>query len=1295
MVKKALKSLKWVLVGLLGLMLLVVIAFEVISWNFLRTPIEERIETATGRQFEIRGDLDLSLLPQPHASVSRMEFGNPEWASAGQMLSVEQLGVSLSWAELVRGELVLSEVNIDGPILNLEERTEGSPNWVLQAMAEAQTPEGEKGAQEAGLPVLVRELNLSGARISYLAPEADTPKTLSIPSLQVQDDGVTLQTSGTVSFRDREFALDADTDSLVAFRSGSTGYEGQAEVASGDSSVQISFLIPEAPKISQLETDFQVSLRNPGEWSEWMNMPALQVDTLELSGSLERKGARWHLREMNVRSFGSQITGELTLDAGDRPLVINGQLHSPEFNVENLMAALPEPDEQSEQLTLSIPPLPSIETQLSLSIDRLLVAGRSLENLEAGIELADQTLNLEPLKFGLADGRVEGNGVLASNSDRVSASTSIAFKNLDLARLDMGPEQGSIPDGKLAIELKELARQEPFAPEILLENLRISDSRVFWLNEAAGTSLDASVQASGDNPAPVISLDGSFQTRPIAMSVEGAPLPQLVTNTENYRLLAQATSGSLRAWADTTLGALLEPESMAGNLVLEDSDGKDLETWVGQVLPPLPEFRLKGRLDREGELWSVTGLDGKIGTSEVAGEVHYTNSERPLVRVNLDAGRITLSQFRAENTEGDGESDNGSDATSESAAESSVLAPLRIFDADMVLRADALVLPDENELRELSVRLTLDEGRARLEPLEFKSAGGSLEGALALDARKTPASGRLDAEFENIELSRLADTFSAVEDRLGRLSGALALDIEENSAVDRRDDLLLPFIGRVIFDQSRLNLHDDKTGTDMTLHLVSHNPGTGNAAFHVDGEGRYDGDPFSLRFRADPLLNIRDPDRPFALDMKAEIVESEISLAGSILQPLALKGLDLDLALQGPNPQRLSRLLGVPLPLLPPYSVSGNLELRNERWAFTDLDGIVGDSDLQGEITFDASTLPPHLAGNLKSTSLDIADLGGLVGKEPPGSPTEQEEDSKDRFVLPDQPLVTDAWLDLSADVQFRGESVRARDVPLSNVVLNFTLEDGLGRFHPISFGVGSGHIDYHLELDARKEPPEGTMNVEVQAVDLQEALRNWEIADESIGTVGARGKFWVEGASIADLLGSSDGGLTMLMTGGRLDALLVELAGLDVYQAFLSWVRGRDPIPIDCAYIDLKTRDGIAELDTFVIDTDDTSFSGGGKVNLNTEELDITFLAHPKDVSVLSARTPLHLGGTFGNVEPTLYAGKLSARTGAGAALAAVAGPLVAMLPLLDLGTGEEIDYCEGLVSRTREALENTETEQ
>ncbi|MGM0569396.1 AsmA family protein [Marinobacter sp.] len=1229
MPKALAKTLKWGAAGLIVLLVIAILAVELIPWNFLKPPITDRVESATGRELEIRGDITLGLLPRPHMTFEDVVFANTDWAEDAAMAAIARLEVVPSLRSLVRGEPLIEHLAITEPELDLQGRDGAPGNWVLPAMTKDQHEESADKAAKAGTasdsgsPVEIREITVTDGLVRYQPADSRDVHRLALTSLTVTEDQLSA--------------------------------EGELTPASGEPSTSLPFSIE-----SGLTTGYTDN--------------------------------EWTLNDLEASLADIQLDGSMGLDLGEGPPVLSADLHAPVLDVPDILARLPESGEQEDTRELAIPALPEMAGNLQLNVDRIILPDTTVDQAEARITMGGQTMTLEPLKFEVADGEVEVSGALTSTVETVSGEARAQLQALDLHDFGVGDQPGHRLTADLDLALAETARTPALEPRRLLNNINIRNGTANYrtTGQDETSDLDLSLAMDARQSGPVLSVEGEFQNEPLTLAIEGAPLAKLAEGLAEYPLQARARSGQLRAGADTRLGALLNPGTLAADLTLSGDSARMLKRWIGPVVPRLPAFDLAGRLEREQQRWSVTGLGGTIGASNLTGDVHYQHGERPQVRVALDSDRLEIAQFM--NDDGDGTPKDDASESTENNGDGS-LTVLQDFDGGLELAVDTLVPPDGPSLDRFQTNMTLNAGKLNIEPLAFHVAGGALTASTDLNASDVPASGTVTVQLDDIALGQLGDTFSGLEDRLGLLSGELNLAITGSLPEGRRDDLLLPAVGRVDFEPSTLHFRDREAGSDITLELETHGREAAEQRFHIDGEGQYDDQPFSLRFRGDPLLDARDPDRPYGLRLSTDVVATRIVVEGSMLQPLALRGLDLGLSVEGPDPQRLSRLLGIPMPQLPPYSLSGDLSLEEQQWVVSNITGQAGESDLGGRIALDTRQRPPHIEADLSSESLVLRDLGGLVGTEPEAS-TEDESQAKadgDEKVLPDEPLVTPNWDNVSADVRYRAASVTAADIPLSDVEIDFRLEDGHARFEPVRFGVGDGQVDFNLNLDSTTTPPEGTLQLEARQVDLQQALRNWDLADDSVGTVATQGKFWVTGATMAELLASADGGLVVLMVEGKLDAMLVELAGLDASQSFLSWINARDPIPIRCAYGDLQVRDGEGSIDTLAVDTDDTTFTGTGTVDINTEQLDVTILAHPKDVSVFSARTPLHLGGTFSNMEVGLHEGELAMRAGGSAVLAALATPVAALLPLLDLGTGDDVPYCDGLVRRSRKAIDGS----
>ena len=108
--------------------------------------------------------------------------------------------------------------------------------------------------------------------------------------------------------------------------------------------------------------------------------------------------------------------------------------------------------------------------------------------------------------------------------------------------------------------------------------------------------------------------------------------------------------------------------------------------------------------------------------------------------------------------------------------------------------------------------------------------------------------------------------------------------------------------------------------------------------------------------------------------------------------------------------------------------------------------------------------------------------------------------------------------------------------------------------------------------------------------------------------------------------------------------------------------------------------------LEKFIVDTVDTLFSISGTIRFSEEKLDLLIHPHPKDFSLFSARSPLHITGSFKspNVFPDRSA--LTARGAAALGLGLVAGP-AAILPLIEPGATDEPPVCRGMIESIKEA--------
>ena len=516
-------------------------------------------------------------------------------------------------------------------------------------------------------------------------------------------------------------------------------------------------------------------------------------------------------------------------------------------------------------------------------------------------------------------------------------------------------------------------------------------------------------------------------------------------------------------------------------------------------------------------------------------------------------------------------------------------------------------------------------------------------------------------------------------------------DKQSNWALSKRqgDDnqqKALPQIERLSIEDSAVRYTEADRQTDVRIDVKAA-PGADDESVTAKGTGVYRSQPFSMNFSGDSLLHLFTPEDPYGLHLQIAVADTRAKLYGHVRDPRAMKTSDLDLQLEisGPDPEKLYALTGLPLPSLPPYSLSGKLVRNGQKWVLSRLDGRIGDSDVRGEISLAMSGERPLLTATLFSRNLDFDDLGTLVGARPgtgPGETASREQRANERHnpkkrTLPDKQLDLKRVRVIDAKVHFKGDHVRAGKLPIDEVDVVFTLRDGRMQFQPLTFRAGGGKVKSDIVIDSSAESLDARLEGEFVQLDLARLFADLEFASNSIGKVGGRAKLWMRGNSAASLLAHTDGGLYLIMTGGRLDRILVELAGLDIGETVMAeFGEGQQSIPIECGYADMQMRDGVLALDKVVIDSTDTLFTAEGTVNLGNEQLDIDLNPQPKDVSLFAARSMLHIGGTLG--DPQVRPGAATLVKGAAAAvLSAVAAPAAALVPLVETGGGERNAAC------------------
>lgn len=157
---------------IIGLIVAVVVALFVIAAvalmlffdpNDYRDDIARYVKDQTGRELKIEGDLSLSYFPWIGIEIGKVELGNASGFGPQPFAQVVQAGIKVQLLPLLRQELVMDKVILDGLQLNLARNDKGVGNW--EGLSKP-TPEGKTAEPEPnGRPGLAR-FDISGVAVS-------------------------------------------------------------------------------------------------------------------------------------------------------------------------------------------------------------------------------------------------------------------------------------------------------------------------------------------------------------------------------------------------------------------------------------------------------------------------------------------------------------------------------------------------------------------------------------------------------------------------------------------------------------------------------------------------------------------------------------------------------------------------------------------------------------------------------------------------------------------------------------------------------------------------------------------------------------------------------------------------------------------------------------------------------------------------------------------------------------------------------------------------------------------------
>ena len=506
-----------------------------------------------------------------------------------------------------------------------------------------------------------------------------------------------------------------------------------------------------------------------------------------------------------------------------------------------------------------------------------------------------------------------------------------------------------------------------------------------------------------------------------------------------------------------------------------------------------------------------------------------------------------------------------------------------------------------------------------------------------------------------------------------------------------------------MLDRGQLGYDDAKQKTRLRVELSTPQAPAGGADRGVafSAKGLYKGLDLVAHGSGGAVMALHDKSKPYPLTVDAKIGRTGIKANGTVTSLLKFSAIDMNLALRGETLAALFPLIGIAQPETRPYAFEGRLVRKGSMWRYEKFAGQIGSSDLAGNMQLDLDRARPFMHGDLVSQRLVFEDLGPLIGSSaPPTSaaarkalgasappPARRIADAAAATrtkMLPDLPFKTDRWNSVDADISLRAKTIlHIKELPVENLSANLKMRDSVLTLDPLDFGVAGGHLRGAVTLDGRQHPIQAHAKITAQKILLAKLFPTVAMTNTSIGQINGEFDLSGKGDSVGRMLASADGRIALIVANGEISKLLMEQIGLHLLEILQLTLSGDKTIQLRCGVADFSVKSGVMNANVLVLETEVSTVTGSGTVDLRTEKLDLTLVPKTKSTSLVALRSPIHLGGTFAKPEAGVDKGRVALRS-AGALALGLLNPLLALIPLVETGPGEA-NNCPNLIRNVK----------
>jgi len=478
------KILAWTGASLVLLLAVLVAVIALFDWNRVKPPINAKVSAILHRPFAINGDLSVrwqreadeggwrAWVPWPHLIAEDLTLGNPDWSKNPQMVTLKRVELRLSPLPLLAQQVVIPRIDLTEPNANIERLADGRASWSFQFDPK------DPNAEPSNWVVDIGAIGFDKGHVTFddqsLKAHLDLvidPLGKSIPFGDIVGDKAAKKAlEKGVAPQDYAFALkvkgqyhgqnltgSGKIGGLLALQDAAKPFPVQADVKIADTRIAVAGTLTDPRNLGALDLRLTLSGTSLGNLYPLTGVtlpdsPAYETDGHLIAKLRDPAGAAFTYEKFNGKIGTSDIHGDLTYLASQPRPKLSGTLVSNQLLMTDLAPLIGADSNakqkarggESKQPADRVLPVEEFRTERWRDMDadveftgKRIVHSSELPftDLYTHLVLTDGELSLEPLRFGVAGGKLDAQIRLNGRTTPMQGRAKLTARNFKLKQL--------------------------------------------------------------------------------------------------------------------------------------------------------------------------------------------------------------------------------------------------------------------------------------------------------------------------------------------------------------------------------------------------------------------------------------------------------------------------------------------------------------------------------------------------------------------------------------------------------------------------------------------------------------------------------------------------------------------------------------------------------------------------------------------------------------------------------------------------------------------------------------------